>query len=551
MKTHQKVQPKEDGPSEWTVLLAALNIAIGFVYVLLNSYDQTTLVNWHWLVQDIGIKKIYLSFFGSTFLSLALLWVLPERAYVWTLFFLTTSVLIYITGVPDVLPDTARYIIQAKFFELYGPLYFIKHWGGEITPWTDLPLGGAIYGFGFWLFGEHRIWNQSSNIAFFLLTCLFTYRAGHLWFNRQTGLISALLLCCSPYLIIQVPMSLVDLMTMAVFSAIIYLYIYPAKGLKWTIMTSLTVTAGLLCKYSLWLFIPFVLILITFTTPKDRDLLLKNLLATCTGFVIAILFLQQKGVLLKQIHVLMEFQAHGLAKWRESPLGTLFFQVHPFFSASATAGLLLLTRKKDRRALLFFFTMVFVLVVGRGRYILPLFPLLAISGGSALSALPKRTALLIVGLSIITSLGISLLYTKELKHYSPSNLKEAAEYLNSQNCEKVQVLALPQRQSLGQTTPMVALFDLYYKGEIVSVTPWKTTERLLYHPLFFTWKIKRPPFYPEIPFKKDVITVTVASTEEDLEDAQKVFARHTGHFRFRTLVGLSGQTCSLRPRNKN
>ncbi|RME64892.1 MAG: hypothetical protein D6778_07175, partial [Nitrospirae bacterium] len=325
----------------------------------------------------------------------------------------------------------------------------------------------------------------------------------------------------------------------------------PSRGLKWTIITSLVVFIGLLCKYSLYLFVPSIVIATTFITFKDRGLLIKNLLATGTGFVIAVLVLLQNGVLLKQFHLLLEFQAQGLGRWREPSLVLLFFQSHPFFWGSAIGGLVFLTRARNRKAVLFWVALVFVLAVGRGRYILPLFPILAISGGNALSSLPRRTAVLAVLLSVITSLGISLLYTKELKQYSSTNLIEAAEYLNSQNCERVQILALSQKQSLGQTSPMVALFDLYYRGDIVSVRPWKTTERLLYHPLFFTWKIKRPPFYPERPFEKGVLTVTIASSEEDLKDASKVFTRHTGHFRFRTLVGLSGQSCSLRPTKKD
>ncbi len=536
--------------SEIALVLVLVNLCIGFLYFLFRNKDKTTLVNWAWLFQDIGHWNIYGAFLVASLLGVLWWRFVPSKIQYAGLLCATGGLLIYLTGIPEVVPDASRYFIQAKYLALNGPVYFLKNWGKEISAWTDLPLGPFLYGMLFRIAGDYRFLVQGLNILILVLCCIWLYRLGAYLWNPTAGILSVLTFLSAPYLLVQTPLMLVDILTMSLFTFILYLYTTGPDSTKSTLGTGLALALGLLSKYSLWLFLPLVVGL--WVLLKEKKNLTMVISSSLIGVFIVLGFLFKDHVIIEQLDLLFKFQGQGLGHWKEPVLRVLLFHFHPFFLVLSVTGLLMLIRGRHRFWPVVAVALILSVVLGRGRYILPLVPLLSLAGGFALSRLYPGIARLVVALMIVTTAVLSGLYAREFSLYSATNLKTSAEWLNRSNCMAVQVQTLPQKDSLGQTAPSVAIFDLYYRGRIVSVQPWKTApeDKLYYHPLFFTWKILRPDFYPARPFKETLTTVLIASREEQLSKAWLKFTRRTGHFRYRTLVGLTGQVCSLRPTDR-
>jgi len=530
---------------EKIIIILALNMAFATLYFLLKPLDRTTLINWNWLFQDIGTFKIYAVFLAATTIATALWSLCNEKVYILFLsaiFFLSISIA---AKAPEVIPDAARYFIQAKYLKIYGPLYFIQHWGKEIPLWTDLPLGSFLFGLSFKTVTENRLIVQAINVSLFLLTLIFTYRIALILWGKTTALFSVGLLMVVPYLTVQVPMLMVDILSMSMFSLILFRTIAVNRKRDLFILF-VCLTLALLTKYSIWLFT--LAIIIPSALLLHRKEKLKGLLLTLVaGYFLVTLLLLKDRILLRQLHLLWEFQLHGLYKWHEPSLWLTFFHGHPFFLLSCIAGTVMLLKEKHKVSFIFVIAITLFILIGRGRYILPLMPLLSLAGGYALGRLAKRLSLLVVGLAIVTSSFIVTVYCEEFNKYSFSNLQLMGQWLNQSDCEEIQVTVLPQKESLGQTAPMVALLDLYYQGHIISVAPWHFLEETFYHPLMFTWKIKRPPFYSARSFDPNIPTVVLGSSKADLKSTSVSFTNQSGHFRYKILLGVMEQHCAVRP----
>ncbi|MEJ2324977.1 MAG: glycosyltransferase family 39 protein [Nitrospirota bacterium] len=115
---------------------------------------------------------------------------------------------------PEMLVDASRYFTQAKHLELYGPGYFLEHWGRGIEAWTDLPLVPFLYGLSFKVFGESRVTIQVLTTLMFSSTVVLTSLIGRDFWDETTGDLGGAFLMAMPYLYTQVPQVLVDVPSM-------------------------------------------------------------------------------------------------------------------------------------------------------------------------------------------------------------------------------------------------------------------------------------------------------------------------------------------------
>ena len=82
--------------------------------------------------------------------------------------------------------------------------------------------------------------------------------------------------------------------------------------------------------------------------------------------------------------------------------------------------------------------------------------------------------------------------------YGHRNIKDAGEFTDSLSTDAVQVVYLPQKNSLGNTAVAIPILDLYTIKDIYLEQPWmneqlkKGTEEAS---LRFTWELMPPQYY--------------------------------------------------------
>ncbi len=550
-------------PSGAFLLLFLFNCAVGFSYFLFRKFDSNTLVNWNWITVIEGPWRLYIIFISAGLLPLVFEILEPRMPLRgsspiskgrYLLILLAIALVIPLSRVPQVIIDSSRYFIQAKYLSLYGLWEYLRDWGEGLDAWTDLPLIPAFYGVSFKVFGEGPVGVLLINISLLVLTLCCLYGIGANLWSERVGVYSSLMLLFSYYLLIQLPLMLVDLGSMALFTFSLYLFIHALRRSdKSTLLYSgVCISASLLTKYSVWLFsllIYPITILVLYIRFRDSSILKRATSILCLSLLILGLMIGAKYQVFKdQIFLLSGFQRHGLSRWKEFSLGTLFFQIHPLFSLMLFYALLKGIRRRDILLLIPSAGLLLFLCIHRSRYILPLLPLVSLLAGYGLWSLGsdrlRRQAL---ATGMLTSLSIALfLYVPFLRMASSQNLTDAADYLHRNGCRSVHVVSRPQTGSGGNTAPLVALFDLYYRGEIISVTGWEVKQTEGYHPLVFTWLIKSPPFYPENRDRSGGSQVVIASELPSSEGFERTFQRSLPFFRYRSIVGVKG--CAERNR---
>jgi hypothetical protein len=136
------------------------------------------------------------------------------------------------------------------------------------------------------------------------------------------------------------------------------------------------------------------------------------------------------------------------------------------------------------------------------RYLLPLAPLFTLMASCGLQEVKDREVRqFIVWCAVTTSLVIAVgAYAPFLEKMSPVNLRDAGKYLDTLDGGSVEVYALPQPRSAGNTEMAVPLLDLstgkriIYRG-LPAAQPEQRS--ITQSPLRFTWEIRRPAFYDE------------------------------------------------------
>ncbi len=527
------------------IVVSVAGFAVAVLLFLLRAHDINYTSSWRWVFQPSQLPFVALLALASAPTALLLLRLWGRRLPV----LLAIASSLALLHVPEIVIDAGRYFTYAKYAEVYGPAYLLREWGQAINPWSDMPLVPLLYGMIFWLFGEERLYIQLFNALVFAGTVMLTGRLGRRMFGVEEAL-PAMLLLASPFLLLQPSQMMVDLHAMFFLTLAIYTTFRAAErpGVRGIAAASVAVALAFFTKYSLMLMLPSLALI--YFTRRDRNALI-GVSGTLLGaaVLVGIAFLLRHQVFIEQMELLRGFQMAGLKRWGESYFSTFFFQVHPFVTLSAAAGALLALRSRKPELLLpaYLFGLIFVLGVERIRYTMPLFPMLAVLAGYALSALSRRNARFTACYAVSFSLLVAIFaYAPFIESLSVVNLRDAGEYLDTLDAEVVEFNAWVPDWAGYNPAIILPILDLYthkklVAGRIDAQPP--APEQLSRSPVRFTWAYRLPPFYEGS--SADVVVLVErqeqgapAWVEEELAEAKLIasFTTRSELFIIRTLV---------------
>ncbi len=544
--------------NEQALLISFCALALVPLLYVGRSVDTNTFTSWRWVFSDGGMVRVFFLLLPALLCAYALSsLVLPGKHGDFFLFILALAAVLPLWTEPETVIDASRYFIQAKSLKELGVSSFFREWGHSIDAWTDLPLLPFLYGLVFSLLGEARVYIQALTSTLFALTAVITCRIGETLWDRETGLQAGLLLLGIPYLLTQVPLMLVDVPTMFFLTLAIYAFLQALEkgGILRIAASALAIVTALLSKYSTWpmlLIIPVIAAVFRRRGEKKiigRTFLILLLTCLAAGLVI-ILYLD---VFRSQLMLLRTYQLTGLGRWHESFASTFLFQTHPFLTALALYGTYRAVKNKDTRFVIagWFALVVLVLQIKRIRYLLPLVPLFVLMASYGLNAVRDRgTRLFICWCIAAASLVIVYsAYLPFLNSTSFANLKQAGQYLDSLNCDSVEVDAEPQTGSSGSTFAAIPLLDYYTNKVFFCPREWPSPPANV-NPetssMRFTWEIKRPVFYePPVNVSACVSVLISDGTNESIANRAvgrgevKRFGHVSNVFRYQTIVTVS------------
>lgn len=496
-----------------SLLVALLTLTAFLAPFVLRSWDNNRLTSWQWVFADTNILEALL----ILVLAISCAYILSGISYsrrspAGLLFIASFGITMMFWSEPEVIVDASRYFIQAKHLALYGIGYWFREWGGEISAWTDLPLVPFIYGLIFDIFGETRAGAQVLSSLLFSATVVLTYLIGKLLWNKTLGLYAGMFLLGMPYLFTQVPLLLVDIPTMFFLTLAVFTTIKVVRhgGVGWQIATAVAIWLALLSKYSTWLMLSVIPVIILCHWKSGWWTLIRRTGAPLLGaaLLMGVVVLLKFEVFATQIKLLHSFQVPGLQRWQESFISTFFFQIHPFITIAALYASYVAWRKKDSRFAIIGWMLLLVMLFGikRSRYIILVLPMLALMAAYGLSTIKDRKLnRFIIWCTLLSALMVALWgYLPFLRNISAANLAEAGGYINSidtahhRGVGKVEVFVLPQVRSSINPAISVSLLDIYTKADII----YHYDMRLMRQPksiknssLRFTWEYSNPRYF--------------------------------------------------------
>ncbi len=526
------------------VLIVFLGAFVGFAALFIfRSLDDNRLFNWQWVFAGGHASRVYFFLLPG----LAAAYVLSrmeilERNPRTFLFLFSYGAAAIFWPEPELLVDASRYFTQAKHLEVYGTGYFLREWGRNIVAWTDLPAIPFLYGQIFRLLGENRLFVQAFTTLLFSGTVVLTYQLGRTLWDEETGFIAGLLLLGMPYLFTQVPLMLVDVPTMFFLALSIFTFMKALDrgGTGMTVLASCASFLAVFSKYSAWPMLSVLGVVFLVYLKRDPAATLRRSLAVAllSCLLIGSFFLFKFNVFLEQIRLLLSYQKPGLERWGESFVSTFLFQINPFITFAAVFSLVVAYKKRDLSYVIvcWLVVIVFVFQIRRIRYILPVFPLVALMAAYGLRNIEGRSLRkLIVFTVVITSFIIAVFaYRPFALTISAENVKRAGEYLNSLETQSVEVVTLPLRDPVVNPSVAVPLLDLYTKKEIV----------YRYHPdwfpppkdiatssLRFTWEYKNPEYYQGSGVQESPILVVIRGGADGVSNAPEPVRKRLEGFR--------------------
>jgi len=500
-------KPKQYNDILLTVLVSLLTLTTFLVLFVLRSLDDNRLTSWQWVFAGtdaltisfalvIGIFLAYL--FSSISLTI-------HKPAIW-LFISSFTVAAIFWGEPEIIVDASRYFVQAKYLELYGIGYFFKEWGNEITVWTDLPLVPLLYGLVFKFFGEYRTGIQILNTLLFSATVVLTYLIGKTLWHEKVGIYGGILLLGIPYLLTQVPLMLVDVPTMFFFALALFITIKAVRqgGTVLLLSASVTIVLAMLSKYSVWLMLSVVPVIFLVHIEYGWKVMLQRaaVIALGAAFLIGIVILWRFNVITEQLRFLQSYQVPGLRRWGESFTSTFFFQIHPYITLAALFSIYAAIKKKDFKYAIISWLLLLVVVldIKRARYLVVVFPLLALMAAYGINEIRNtKIRTFIVSSTVASALVIAMFgYLPFLQSTSAVNLIQAGKYLDTIDAEKIEVVVLPPVRSIVNPAVTVPILDLFTQKTLV----YRYDEDLIQRPrsvekssLRFTWEYKNPSFF--------------------------------------------------------
>lgn len=490
--------------------LFCLAIAVG--QYQFRRFDDNALLSWQWVFGASGPFIYFLALVPALLVASMAVGAyrtsLPRQLHDPLLFFACYAAAAALWSSPEVNVDASRYFTQAKHLELYGVTFFFREWGRGIPAWTDLPTVPFLYGLIFRFAGESRAFIQALNALLFALTAVIAGRIGKTLWDEDRGWYAGLLLLAAPYLLIQTPLTLVDVPTMFFLTLSVHLFLraIEAGGMLRAAAASVAVFLTACCKYSAW---PMLSILpvtsAVYSVGADRAFRRSVAFRSLTIFLLSIVLLGAAimfkfDVVSGQIWLLINFQKAGLERWSESYRSTFLFQVHPVIAVAAAVSLAVAVLKRDVKYLIAAWLPLLIIAfqIRRMRYTLPVLPFLALMASYALAQVRNfRSALVActVAASLVTCF---FAYLPFLNRWSAVNLKQAGEYLDTLEVDAVEVYPLPQKEYPINPAVGVPLLDLFthkkiiYRHEPGASTPDKEPDRSRFR---FSWEYQNPDYY--------------------------------------------------------
>jgi hypothetical protein len=544
-----------------SVLLAVLfSLVLPVILYHYRFLDDNSLSRWNWVFPDAPPLTLFgftVVLTGAALFISKFSWPKNKPFFLGGLAFLVG---VPFWGEPEIIMDASRYFTQAKYLAVHGIGAFWREWGGEISAWTDLPLIPFLYGLVFAGLGEARIFIQILTTFFFVGAVLLTYLYGKDLRDEETGVLAGLLLLCHPYLLLHIPLMMVDLPTM--FFLILTIHTFSRAlsdgGHRSIALAACAIFLLFWAKYSAWLLLTVLPIIVLARSPADYKkagwAAVKTL--ALAGLFILPLLIGLWEVVWAQLKLLVEYQRPWLSRWSEDFLSTFFFQIHPLVSIAALVGLGVGLYKKDKRIIVpayLLFLLVIILEVKRIRYLVPIFPVLAVAAACGIRRLPdqrsrKFLVLSALGGSLTLVFGAFLPFTGEL---STTNIQQSGRFLNSLAAEEIAVYTAPQSARNPNLMINVPLLDLFTSKRIYSLNALVDAEPPaveMKSSFRFTWEQQLPDFYrpPEGALNKAVPLVVIYSRSPRLPPAirervsryrrVRAFERSSGLFGYKTLV---------------
>jgi len=484
-----------------------LSLASFLTLFVFRTQDDNRLTSWQWVFTDADVFSLTPILVLGLLLAAALARVpLPGRRPASVLFVLSFAVGALSWAEPEVIVDTARYFTQAKHVELYGVGYFLTEWGGQISAWTDLPLVPLLYGLIFSLLGEDRIFIQVFTTLLFSGTVVLTYHIGKTLWDATVGFYAGALLLGMPYLLAQVPLMLVDVPTMFFLTLAVFMTIQALEhgGTRILALAAVVVALAFWTKYSTWLMLsvlPVIVLARHWNGPRSvwRR---AGALAAASGLLIGVVALPNLDVILGQLELLQNYQAPGLRRWEESFTSTFLFQIHPFITGAALFSAYAAFRQRDSRYVIILWLplLLVLLEIKRIRYLLPVFPMLALMAAYGLREIRDAEVRKVVVLCIVASSIVIMVFgfLPFAQNASAANLKQAGEYLDSLEADRAEVIALPQLHALVNPAVSVPILDLFTSKRLVirhDAVAAPAAEALGKSSLRFTWAYRNPAYY--------------------------------------------------------
>lgn len=552
------------GKLEGSLLLSFLTLFCFPLLYVCRTFDNNTLTSWQWVFNDGGFPRILPLLLTVIILSLVISRYIPlEKFPVPVLALIAGTSVLPLWNEPELLLDSGRYFLQAKFLSEHGVMYFFREWGHAITAWTDMPLSPFLYGLILKYGNESRIAVQLFNTIIFILTVVLTYTIGARLWDRELGFYAGLLLLGMPYMLTQVPQMMVDIHAMFFHVLAVYCFLEAlrSKSPVTLFISSATLVLAVFVKYSIWPMLALLPVISLVLYPKAlHHTLVKRivLIIVPTALALIILLSFKLNVFSEQMKILLNYQRPALQLWGESLVSSFLFQSNPFISLLALYSVYRAYQLKDRRYLfiLFYGLLIAILQIQRIRYTIPLLPFISLMAAYGLVAVREIQLRRLIGCLIVSSSLVILfaVYLPFFQTTSMMNIKDAGEYLNTLDEKNIEVFVQPQEKSEGSTFIAIPLLDLFTDKEIVSRQTWPLTkpEHLSpYSPLLFTWKQKKPSYYSpdkehaQSPRTLVIISATPSNQEiyEHLHETTfrpevKHFTRQSGVFRYRTLISV-------------
>jgi 4-amino-4-deoxy-L-arabinose transferase-like glycosyltransferase len=482
------------------VLVSLLTLTAFLALFVFRAFDDNRLTSWQWAFAGVDVRAVFLILLAGVALAYPVSRLsFPGRTHAALLFVASFVLAGLFWRVPEVNVDAARYFAQAKHFELFGAGYFLREWGHEIGAWTDLPLVPLLHGLILSVFGETRAGVQAFTTLLFSATVVLTYLIGKALWDEKVGGYGAALLAGMPYLLTQVPLMLVDVPTMFFLTLAVFATIEAVRrgGVGRLALASVTIALAALSKYSAWLMLSVLPVIVLCHLDCGRAAVLRRAGALALGATLligAVAFLKF-DVVAEQLRLLQSFQLPGLGRWGEGHASTFLFQTHPFIAVAALCSVLVAVRKRDLRFAIvgWMLLLVVVLEVERSRYVLVAFPMLALMAGYGLASVRNaRTSKHVVSCTVASMLVTAIfVYLPFLQGTSAANLQHAGAYLDSIDAETVEVFALPQPRSQVNPAIAVPILDIFTHAKIayrddMQVAPARETIET--SPVRFTWE---------------------------------------------------------------